>query len=284
MRNEKRRLERRQQKRQRRRTAVMHEDGKRTVVRHSSTKGYNVEMIRDFLGQLLLELRVQHYENLNFLRALEDIEDPAEALEATPTSRELVEQIGEYMAKYETTLLYADAMDKRNVTREELRAAQMAILEIQIKLRDDQIGHMEALQELFDEALLCAKSPFEVNADGTEVRPTHVWNASEIIDSTLETPDFDKLAAAYVGHPFTKQEFMDGLTTVEVIIATNDSVAKPILLFGRAKVEAVADRSVSPGTYLPVMVASPEELKLLVAVIAKCKGRHDYRGSYYDEF
>jgi hypothetical protein len=267
----------RQQQIRKRRTAVCYDGDKRTVTRHNSMKGYDVEVIRDFLGQLLLELRVQHYENLNLLRALEDIEDPVEAMEATPTSPKLLEQLGEYMAKYETTLLFADAMDGRNATREELRAAQTASLEMQAKLRDEQIGHMEALQELFDEAILCARTPFEVYADGSEDRPMKFWPVREMIDSCIETPQCDKLLAENEGHPFTTREFVERVKAADVITITDESFCGARLLSGEAQVEAVSKGGIA-GSFrrLQLKISSPKELELLVAVVAKYKWRSDY--------
>lgn len=275
----------RQRQLRKRRTAVGRDGDMRVVTQHNSTKGFDVEMVRDFLDQLLLELRVQHYENLQLLHVLKEIEGPGDAMEDTTTSPELVAQLRKYMVKYETTLLFMDVIDGSNATREEIRAAQMAVLDTQTKLRDEQIGHMEALQELFNEAILCAKTPFEIYADGTEARPTKNWQVREMVDSCIETPDFDELAAVLKGHPFTTQTFLDQLKPAEIIVAVNESFVKPVLLFGRVKGEAVAAGRVSPGMYCcPIPVNSPEELQFLVATIAKYKGRHDYRGNYYDEF
>jgi hypothetical protein len=242
-------------------------------------------MVRDFLDHLLLELRVQHSENLQSLRSLEGKADFSEAIEASAqTSPNLIEQFKKYHAKYETALLFADAIDNRGATEAETRDVAVAMLNAATERRDEQIGHMEALQELFDEAVMCARTPFGVSADGNAVQPIRSWPVREIINGYAETPDFNELAAAYEDHPYTNQEFIEHLRAAKVIVATHESFVRPRILFGKAALEACANGEGGTCEVLDIRVDGPEDLQFLVATIAKCKGQHDYGGNYYDEF
>lgn len=54
------------------------------VFQQGNNKGYDVEMIRDCLDQLLLEIRVQHHENLKCISELkkhENLKDLSEKLD-----------------------------------------------------------------------------------------------------------------------------------------------------------------------------------------------------------
>jgi hypothetical protein len=149
-----------------------------------SSKGYDVEMIRDFLENLLLEVRVQHYENLTGLKMMEKHGDAEILREADNeiVSPALVEQLHKYGKKYQTQLTFADVIDRENATQTEINIVTEAFLGAATQKRDEQLGHLEALQELFDEALMCAKVPFGALSDGNVCRPTRVFCVREWID------------------------------------------------------------------------------------------------------
>lgn len=154
------------------------------VIRQNNSKGYDVEMIRDFLEHLLLEVRVQHYENLMGLKIMEEHGDQRILREVADehTSPALVEQFCKYHAKYQTQLILDHGIDGENATQAEIDIVTEAALGALTQKRDEQIGHLEALQELFDEALMCVKVPFGVSADGRVFGPRHVISVREWID------------------------------------------------------------------------------------------------------
>ena len=103
-----------------------------------------------------------------------------------PTSDNLVEQLAPFIGKYETALIPANAFNDEGATEEEIDLVMRAVLEANIAKRDEQIGHFEKLQELFEEALLCAKVPFGHAADGKPVQPTRSISVREFIDRNDE--------------------------------------------------------------------------------------------------
>ncbi len=154
------------------------------VIRQNNSKGYDVEMIRDFLDNLLLELRVQHYENLTGLRIMEEHGDQRILREVADqhTDPALAEQFNKYLAKYQAQLIFDHVIDGENATQAEIDIVTEAALGALTQKRDEQIGHLEALQELFDEALMCAKVPFGVLTDGSVFGPKHAIRVREWID------------------------------------------------------------------------------------------------------
>jgi hypothetical protein len=168
------------------RTAIIRDGEKRIVIRQGSTKGYDVQMIRDFLDHLLLELRVQHFENLKLLKALRTTDDLATAMKVTEeTSRKLIDQLGVYQKRYQSSLITSDVIDGSNTTEAELKAVMTVVMEGMSAKRDRQIGHLEALQDLIDEALFCARHPLGVDQKGNLIMPTAVHEAREILDQDL---------------------------------------------------------------------------------------------------
>jgi len=178
-------------RRSRRNRVVRQIEGDQThIFCQTSSKGYDVEMIRDFLEHLLLEVRVQHYEDLQALQLMEKHGDLRTVCEAQDRniSPALVEQIGKYVGKYQTQLVRHDVINGENATQSEIATVAEAFLRAAVQKRDEQVGHLEALQELFDEALMCAKAPFGVLADGRICRTIHQIHVRECIDG-LERDD-----------------------------------------------------------------------------------------------
>lgn len=171
--------------------AAQQKDGdKIQVFRQTDGTGYDVEMIRDFLENLLLEVRVQHYENLQALQLTEkhgDLRTVCEELDRN-ISPALVEQLGKYVDKYRTQLVRQDVINGENATQSEIATVAEAFIRVAVQKRDEQVGHLEALQELFDEALMCAKAPFGALADGRICRTIREIHVRECIDG-LERDD-----------------------------------------------------------------------------------------------
>lgn len=166
-----------------RRVAFQRDGRSGHVVAQNSTKGYNVAMIRDFLDHLLLEVRVQHKENVLMLRKLQSSNDLASSIKvANEPSPAEIEQFIKYQSQYESALIEANAFNDENATMAETTEVIRAVMEKNKERRDEQIGHLEALQELFDEALACAKLPFGFDRDGNRIQPCVVRNVRELID------------------------------------------------------------------------------------------------------
>lgn len=79
-------------------------------------------MVRDFLEQLLVELRSYHYENVKMLRSFKAGEDPTEAItKLTKTPTVLDDQFIKFDKKYQTSLLAVTTADVRNATASEVK-------------------------------------------------------------------------------------------------------------------------------------------------------------------
>ena len=166
-----------------RRTAVQRDGDKRMVIQQGSDKGYNVEMIRDFLEQLLWEVRLQHFENVKSLRALDATQDLEGAFKAaTETSATGVEQLVKFHKHYASGLVFNNYIDGRNASEAETTEYVKEFLKVNIQRRDEQVGHLEALQKLFEEALQCAKMPFGVDQEGHYIMPQIVHQVREAIE------------------------------------------------------------------------------------------------------
>lgn len=171
------------EEKEKRRAVKVRDDEKTTVYRHPTAKGYNVQMIQDFLDHLLLEIRAQHFENLKALKKLEATEDMKAAQEAAgETSEKLVEQFRKYQERYETVLIAANSIDGANASPEEVREFTKTLLRKNIERRDEQIRHLESLQGLFEEALSCAKMPFGMGKDGQWIQAIREYKVREVVD------------------------------------------------------------------------------------------------------
>jgi len=175
----------------RRKVAQLMNDGTKLVVEHPTTKGYDVQMIQDFLDHLLIELRVQLWENVVTLRKLDETGDLSVALQAQKEPIEGIdEQLVHYVAKYETALIYASAFDFDGVPDELIPVITKKFMSSRIKQRDEQLGHLEALSDLFDEALQCAKLPFGKTEDGKLIQPMLKIKATDFLEFADEGVDF----------------------------------------------------------------------------------------------
>lgn len=168
---------------QKRRRAMQIDKGKRTYIESSGPEGYNVEMIRDFFDHLLLELRTQLFEYVTLVRKHE-ASDNVGSLSVQPDyAPALAGEFTKYIEKYASALIHVISIKRENETAAEALEARMLILKQRIELRDKQIGHLEALRDLFDEALLCAKLPFGMTKDGEAAQPMLEYSVREVLDN-----------------------------------------------------------------------------------------------------
>ena len=151
-----------------------------------STKGYDVEMIRDFLAHLLLEVRVQNFEQQKWLRTLaatDDLDATTKAMEQP--SENLVRQFTEFQKKYQSALIPTTVFDRENASPAESKDVAVAVVTAIRRKRDEQIGHLEALTDLFEEALRCARQPFGVDDKGNPIEAQRVYKVRELLDGAL---------------------------------------------------------------------------------------------------
>ena len=112
-----------------RRAAIIRNGEKKIVVEQGNTKGYNLLEIRDFLDQLLLELRAQHYENQNILKALKATDDLQSAIKSgQEVSEKLVKQLSTYFTRYQAVLIESHFFDHTNTTDAEQKVIMTAFL------------------------------------------------------------------------------------------------------------------------------------------------------------
>lgn len=286
-REKRKKLLRERQEWQKGRTAVVHDGDKTTVITQRTNKGYDVQMIRDFLDHLLLEVRVQQFENLRSLKKLKATGDLDAARKAADeTVPALVEQFAKYQRRYQTALIPATAIDGAGASEEEIRAFTTVALQKNIERRDEQIRHLEALQELFDEALLCAKVPYGFDKDGKPIQPVREFKVREVVDSITSDnlPDYDELLPSFIGHPVASEEGIAALKNAPVIVATSDRFERPLVLYGAAEVQRSRDAGETGIQGLSLEVDSPEELQFLLAAIRRFRGKVDYLRDPWEAF
>ena len=149
---------------------------------------YNLEMIRDFLDHLLLELRVQHYELNQTLRRFGFAGTLGEAANYA-ISPELTEKLNKYIEKYPCFLLARTVFYTEGATEQETAEVSKSVIRSKSDMRDQQIGHLEALKKLFQEALKCAQMPTGVAPDGSADQPTQVVKVTEYLEDGQEDED-----------------------------------------------------------------------------------------------
>ncbi|HID78440.1 MAG TPA: hypothetical protein EYP56_20925 [Planctomycetaceae bacterium] len=134
---------------------------------------YDVEMIRDFLDHLLLEVRHQYQEYWQRAR------DPDSQRQADP---QLTRQLATYEQKYASRLVEWHAVDPRGASPEEVRRAVQVLSVRLARRRREQLRHLEALGELFDEALACVLVS-RGSSPGKVIRPVSKRRAVKILQA-----------------------------------------------------------------------------------------------------
>ena len=260
------------QKSSRQRIAIHHDGETRTLIQQHTDKGYDVQMVRDFLEQLLLELRVQHYENLKALRALESTNDMKQAYAAAAEpSDSIINQMTVFQSKYATALMASNVIDGDDATEREVKEFAKELLQTNIERRDSQIGHLEALQDLFEEALMCARVPFGIDRDGNPVGPQRVHRVVGD-EEQFGIPDYDELLPRFKGHPLATVNGIHELKEAAVIVATSAIYENTLVLYGADVVEHARDEGEREVRAFPVEVSSFEELQFVLSAIQKFVG------------
>jgi hypothetical protein len=267
------------------RVAVVRDDEKRTVITQGNSKGYDVQMISDFLDHLLLELRVQQYENQKLLKSLGSTDDLATAMKVTEeTSQKLVQQFAAFQKKYQTALLPSNVIDGKNATEAESKGVMTAVLRGMSAKRDEQIGHLEALQDLFKEALHCARLPFGFDKDGNPIQAHVVHSVRELADQAFvaDLPTYEELLPLFSDHPLAKEEgikFLRELDRSIVIVATNNAYDRPLVLYGAEFAAQQQKEGNSSVRAIPLPVSSFSDLQFTIAAIRKFVGIPSTDGS-----
>lgn len=260
------------QKSSRERIAVSHDGKTRTVIRQGTDKGYDVQMVRDFLDHLLLEVRVQHYENLKSLKALTKTNDMklAYAAAAEP-SESIFNEMSVFQRKYATALVVSNVVNGEDATESDVKEFTKEMLQANIERRDIQIGHLEALQDLFEEALMCARVPFGIDRDGNPVGPQRVHRVVGD-EEQFGIPDYDELLPRFKGHPLATVNGIHELKEAAVIVATSAIYEELLVLYGADVVERAREEGDREVPAFPVEVSSFEELQFVLSAIQKFVG------------
>lgn len=261
-----------------RRTAIIRDGEKRTVIQQGNTKGYDIEMIRDFLDHLLLELRVQYYENQKLLKALGATDDINTAMKVTEEiSEKLVKQLQPYQEKYQAALIAANVVDGTSASETESKGVMTAILMGMQAKRDEQLGHLEALQDLFKEALHCARLPFGIDKEGNPIQAQVVHSVRELADQAYvaELPTYEELLPLFNDHVFATEEGVKALREHDrsaVIAAANDAYDRPLVLYGADLIDQQKKEGKTSVKSVVFPVGNFSELQFIIAAIAKFVG------------
>lgn len=174
-----------------RKVAQSNDNGAKVASAQPTSKRYDVAMIRAFLGQLLVELRNQNWEQLTQLRKLEETGSLDEADRAFDVPQEkLIGQLEPFFDEYKTVLVVTNITDFDGVPDEERTGIAKRILSSRVEQTDARIGHLEALSDLFDEALHCAKIALAPNEGKKLLIPRRLTKATDYLESADEGVEF----------------------------------------------------------------------------------------------
>ena len=260
------------------RSVIVRDGDKRTLIQQISTKGYDVPMLRDFIDHLLLEVRVQHYENQKLLNSLNAIDNLDQALKvASEISPKLVEQLRPFQKKYLSALITCNVIDRTNAREAEAKVVITVLIKQLLARRDEQIGHLEALRELFEEALNCAKMPFGLDQNGHLVQPLVVHSVREIADAAFlaSLPKYEDLLPQFSGHVFANEEGIEVLRNHDrsmPIVASNEAYEKMLPLYVPESLAQASETDQGTVQLLDMKVSSFTELQFVIAAIAKYVG------------
>ncbi|MBA3482310.1 MAG: hypothetical protein H0T51_10890 [Pirellulales bacterium] len=142
------------------------------------------------------------------------------------------------------------------------------------------------MQDLFEEALTCAKLPFGFTPDGDPVQPQRLYKVREGLDQSpaCEGPSYHDLLPLFVGHPLADQSIGRELRAAPIIAADIPCQKRHLIIFGADKVLAAQAQGVSSLGVGVFEVSSPEELQFLMAAVREFCGRCDVRRDAYEAF
>jgi hypothetical protein len=127
---------------------------------------YDVGMIRDFLDALALELRAVHKESTS----------------AGDRSRpEPIDQLRKYVEKYNGVVMEVSRLDTEGLPAATLGRAVDNYKAARAAWAEEQLRHLEALRELFEDALQCAAK--DINA-GNEL-PERWFKARDFLPADM---------------------------------------------------------------------------------------------------
>jgi hypothetical protein len=271
------------------RTAIVRDGEKRTVVQQHGPKGYDVQMIRDFLDHLLLEVRTQHYENLKLLTALGATDDLSTARKVTEeVSQKIVAQFVPYQQRYQSALIACNVIDRTNASDAEARAVTLAVAKAGLARRDEQIGHLEALKDLFDEALACARLPFGEDQHGRLVSPHVVHKVRELADRAFlsQLPSYEELLPLFRDHLLATDRGTDWLKNHDravPILASNPAFEQHLILYGAETVRRRKELGQGTVSARILTISSYPELQFVIAAIQKFVGVPSTDGSAWKD-
>ena len=233
--------------------------GKKWQAAHKR-KRYDVEMIRDFLDHLLWEVRINHFENTADVGAI---------------NPELVEQLGKYIRKYNGVLLPATVINREGATEDQAKATELTYRQIMRDKRQEQMEHLESLQELFADALKCASLPASQGI--YEIR----LNAAEIPMDDDDEPEpppplNEVIPVCDINLPSVQAEFR----AADVILAVDAETKKQHVAYGRDVVQRIASTGETEHVAIVyVEVDMGNDLPNLLSVIEELHGHHDWLDS-----
>jgi hypothetical protein len=185
----------------------------------------------------------------------------------------------------------ASCIDTANASEAEAKQFAALIMKQMMETRDEQIGHLEALQELFEEALVCARTPFGSTPDGILVEPQRIFRVREIADQMLLSglPTYEDLLPLHSEHDFATEEgikFLQNHDKDMPIAARRDDrggllrVYSPDLAIQRQQAEK-GDATIQVRV---LSVTSFSELQFVIAAIAKFVGTPCTDGTPWEDW
>ena len=136
-------------------------------------KRYDTKMIRDFLDQLRLELQL----SLEYAES-----DQADGPETLTADFQIARQLAELGGSYDAALLPTIEYDEAGAAEEDVQRVRRAVQQIARQERQQQLNHLDALADLFDEAIRGA------GQRASQRVPTKTVNVKSFLETSAENP------------------------------------------------------------------------------------------------
>ncbi|MHC4909031.1 MAG: hypothetical protein ACYTF9_04850 [Planctomycetota bacterium] len=150
-------------------------DGRAALERLKGTRRYDVDMIRDFLRQLVLEVRIHQQEHATRLGGM---------------SLEFREELRKYTEKHAATLLPVAVLDESGIQHEDVARANQLMQARMAKMHEQWLDQLESLHRLFHVAF-----------QGVEAAATHGKGLRRVVHAAdlIAQDDAERAAAIEAG-------------------------------------------------------------------------------------
>lgn len=261
--------------------------GRASTPRRPNAKRYDTPMIKDYLSQLKLELKLRLAADVALNEKLETESDLAAAIAATQEpSPLLVAEIDAYQKQYQSALTLGGTIDGTNASADEVKQFAKTFLTHSIRRRERQILQLDGLGDLFEESLIFAERTLSVTYCGEIIHPQRVYHVRELLDGhgSRATPSYEDLLPNFLGHALAAESIGPALKGAAVVIVRAKGCEKMLVLLGLAEYLRWANHRDIDLSGILYEVCTAEELQFLGAAVREFCGWSDYDGDPWQDF